>query len=101
MPEEDGSTKFDWQVRIPQVIKENEKQLRADGKENFDDVPKQGSGRRLSETYTIQDLPPNVRLEDIELQLRANANIDHSLLAIFKCKDDCKTLFAEDHVKEM
>ena len=76
-------------------------QLREEGKTSFEDAPKKGGRRLSSSPYNMSNLPPGIKPEDVDRRMRGNPSEDNSIFAIFRCKDDCRTLITEDHVKEM
>ena len=53
------------------------------------------------EIYTFQNMPPVEDLKDIKFLYRSNGPFDSWILTVFKCKDDCKTIFNFKKIMEM
>ena len=71
------------------------------------DSDKAGTRMRLrnlkaSEKYkSITNLPENVKLTEIKLVEKPMAAYDDYIYVIYKCKDNCKTIFTNKNLKDM
>jgi hypothetical protein len=63
---------------------------------------KQNQQRRLqNEGFTIWNKPRGVNLTDISFLPSSRGDFQDYVYVIFKCKDDCETIFTDKHIKEM
>lgn len=95
---------YTWDYAQPDAIK-NGRRLEDDfepEEESFggDDHRELGSKKRRP-YFTLKDRPPGVPLSFIKpLEKPDGGSFDHIAL-IFKCKNDCKTIFTREIIKEM
>lgn len=51
--------------------------------------------------YNVTNMPPGVDVRNIRFVTRSRGPNERDIKVIFKCKDDCKTIFTNKNLKEM
>ena len=60
-------------------------------------------GRMMTSTsgYNFTNFPPGVDLKDIQFLKRDQGQFENYIFAIYKCKNDCDTIFTEKNLEEI